>query len=103
MEHEVDSTIVDIATSEQLERARGAFELQIVVAPRNEAEFHTLRRALRMSRADIPWLREHTPGVVRRGAEVDLRLVLQRVKDAGHSAVLQPRDESEPVNIGADG
>ena len=42
-----------------------------------------MRRALRLSRADDTWLRERLPGVVRRGAKVDLAPTLEAAATAG--------------------
>jgi len=86
---------VDEAALEQRERAEGAFEIHIDVAPADDAAFHRLRTALRLSRADIPWLKERVPGVVRRGARVDLLPVLGRIREVGHQASLRRRG-SEP-------
>ncbi len=78
----------------QLERARGAFEIHVESSIESEKDFHRLRRALRLSRADIPWLRAHVPGVVRRGASVDLIPVLERIREAGHTAQIRRRGDT---------
>lgn len=67
----------------QVERATGAYVLLIEVRPANELAWRALRRALRLSRADDQWLRERVPGVVRKGACVDLLPVRDRVSAAG--------------------
>jgi hypothetical protein len=90
------SKSVDHATAEQRERGAGAFELHIDVAPADDAGFRSLRRALRLPLSDVPWLKERVPGVVRRGARVDLLAVLDRVRDSGHHATLRRRAASEP-------
>lgn len=74
--------------SSQRERAAGAFALVIEEVPTSAAAWKRLRRALGFSRADEPWLRARIPGIVRRGARVDLVQVLERVREAGHSARL---------------
>ena len=83
---------------QQLERATGAFELRIDAAPASEAEWKSLRRVLRFSRADDAWLRERVPGPVRRGAEGDLRLVLERLEAAGHRGRVIRRGVSDDVS-----
>ena len=77
----------------QLERARAAFWLVIETAPETEAAWKALRRALRLSRADDEWLRAHVPGVVRKGARVDLLPVRDRVQEAGQSASVVERSD----------
>lgn len=79
----------------QRERARGRYELRIERRPQDEAGWKSLRRALRLSRADDAWLRERVPGVVRRGARVDLLPYLERVRAAGHAAELAAREGGE--------
>lgn len=91
------SNSVDHAEAAQRERSEGAFELHIDVAPADEAGFHLLRRALRLPRSDVLWLKERVPGVVRRGARVDLLAVLDRVRETGHHATLRRRATSEPA------
>lgn len=79
----------DEASAEsQRERAAGSFVLVIEAPPSSEADWKRLRRALGFSRADDPWLRARIPGIVRRGARVDLLQVLERVRQAGVSARL---------------
>lgn len=80
------------ADERQRERALGSYELRIDTRPDGDAAWKSLRRALRLSRADDAWLRARVPGVVRRGARVDLLPYLERVHAAGHAAELVPRD-----------
>ena len=67
----------------QQERATGAFVLVVEAAPADERSWKALRHALRLSRADVPWLKECVPGVVRRGAQSDLENVASRARVGG--------------------
>ena len=78
-----------------MERASGRFQIRIDAVPVDDAALHRLRRALRLSRADLPWLKSRLPGVVRRGAKVDLLPILDRIHEAGHAARLERRDAAE--------
>lgn len=75
----------------QRQRAEGRYALVVESQPSDEAGWRALRRALRLSRADDAWLRDHVPGEVRRGAEIDLLDVLERVRSAGQVARLVER------------
>lgn len=77
----------------QIERATAAFCLKIESCPKDESAWRKLRRALRLSRADDPWLREHIPGVVRKGARVDLLSLQERVTEAGQRASIVERSD----------
>jgi hypothetical protein len=79
------------ADTAQLERATAAYALVIESLPQSESEWEELRKALRLSRADAPWLRERVPGVVRKGARIDLLPVRDRVLEAGHRASVVER------------
>jgi hypothetical protein len=74
----------------QRERAEGRFEIHIEERP-GDGEWRLLRRAMRLSRADVEWLKQRVPGVVRRGAEVDLAPVVERINEAGIRASLRRR------------
>jgi hypothetical protein len=79
------------AQTEQADRAAGRYELRVDVTPADEAEWRRLRLALRLSRADLEWLKAHAPGVVRRGARSDLRPLLERLQAQGFSASIETR------------
>jgi hypothetical protein len=78
----------------QRQRAEGRYALVVESVPADEKAWRALRRALRLSRADDAWLRARVPGEVRRGAEVDLVDVLERVRAAGGRASLVERTGS---------
>lgn len=77
----------------QQERAMGAYVLVIDTPPSNEPEWQALRKALRLSRADDAWLRERVPGVVRKGARLDLTPVRDRVLATGQRARVVERSD----------
>lgn len=83
----------------QRERAAGAFEIHVEQRPGDD-DWRPLRRALRLSRADLGWLKQRVPGVVRRGAEVDLAPVVERILAAGIQASLRPRAAGDPDDPG---
>jgi len=94
----------------QRERAEGAFEIHVEDRPGDD-DWRPLRRALRLSRADLVWLKQRVPGVVRRGAEVDLAPVVERIVATGIRASLRPRPSvdsgdhaggAEPVDPGGE-
>ena len=76
----------------QRERAEGRFELLIERAPTDDAGWRALRLALRMSRADLDWLKARTPGPVRCGARVDLLPLLEVLEQRGHAASIRERN-----------
>ncbi len=77
---------------DQHERSRGAFVLRVESVPTTAAGWQSLRRALRFSRADEPQLREAVPGVVRRGARVDLLPLLDWLNERGFEAGIFPAE-----------
>ncbi len=90
--HDVDGPTADARLEDQRERAEARYELVIHRAPVDDAGWRTLRRALRLSRADRPWLEARTPGPVRRGARADLVPLLARLEQSGHAASIRERD-----------
>lgn len=77
---------MDSASDVQRERASGAYELVIDEIDDDPDAWLSLRKALRLSRADAAWLRERVPGTVRKGAREDLEPIAERVRAAGHPA-----------------
>lgn len=74
------------ARIDQLERARGSWELVVQIDPNDDALLETLRRVLRFPRSDRQRLVEMLPGPVRRGARSDLHVVLEKLHAAGFDA-----------------
>jgi len=61
----------------------------------NEALLETLRRVLHVKRFDLPALRRSLPGVVRRGARIDLAPLEAGLREAGVACALRPRTDPE--------
>ena len=88
-----DEIAMTAEDSTQQERATGAYVLIIDTLPSNEQAWQALRKALRLSRADETWLRERVPGVVRKGARLDLTPMRDRVLATGQRARVVERSE----------
>jgi len=86
----------------QRERALQSWELAVLEPP-DDALVETLRRVLHVKRFDLPALRRALPGVVRRGARVDLEALEAGLREAGVSCALRRRGESEAENEGESG
>ena len=75
----------------QRERARQAWELVVNDGP-SRAVIAALRRVLRVKRSDLERVSAALPGVVRRGARVDLEDLEARLREAGVRCELRQRD-----------
>ena len=78
-------------TDAQRERARNTWELVVHDAP-SRAVLAALRRVLRVKRSELERVSGALPGVVRRGARVDLEDLEARLRAAGVSCELRRRD-----------
>ena len=74
----------------QRERARQAWELVVHDAP-SRAVLAALRRVLRVKRGELGRVSEALPGVVRRGARVDLAESEAQLRAAGVHCELRRR------------
>jgi len=74
----------------QRERARQAWELVVNDGP-SRAVIAALRRVLRVKRSDLERVSAALPGVVRRGARVDLEDLEARLREAGVRCELRRR------------
>ena len=74
----------------QHERAQQSFELVVHDAP-TRAVLAALRRVLRVKRSEIDRVAASLPGVVRRGARVDLADAEARLREAGVRCELRRR------------
>lgn len=81
----------------QRERALQSWELAVLEEP-SDSLLETLRRVLRIKRFDLQALREALPGVVRRGARIDLAPLEAGLREAGVSCALRPRGGSADGN-----
>jgi hypothetical protein len=79
------------ADEAQRERALGAWEL-VVHEPPTPAVLAAIRRALRVKRFELDRVGAGLPGVVRRGARVDLEDGEARLRDAGVRCELRRRE-----------
>lgn len=77
----------------QRERALQAWELAVLEEP-DDVLMETLRRVLHVKRFDLPALRRALPGVVRRGARVDLAEMEVGLREAGVSCALRRREKA---------
>ena len=75
----------------QRERAEQAWELVVHEGP-SRAVLAALRRVLRVKRSELARLSGALPGVVRRGARVDLAESEARLREAGIRCELRPRE-----------
>jgi hypothetical protein len=75
----------------QRERAQQAWELVVHDAP-SRAVLAALRRVLRVKRSELARVVGSLPGVVRRGARVDLADSEARLREAGVRCELRRRD-----------
>jgi hypothetical protein len=75
----------------QRERAQQAWELVVHDAP-SRAVLAALRRVLRVKRSELARMVGSLPGVVRRGARVDLADSEARLREAGVRCELRRRD-----------
>jgi len=66
----------------QYERAHQSWEL-IVLDPPEPNVLALLRKAVRTKRSDLPKLKACLPGVIRRGARVDLEPIEAQLREAG--------------------
>ena len=87
------STDADAQRQAQRERARQSWELAVLEEP-DDALMETLRRVLHVKRFDLPALRRALPGVVRRGARIDLASFETELRAAGVACALRRRDEA---------
>lgn len=78
----------------QRERALQSWELAVLEEP-SDALLETLRRVLHVKRFDLPALRRALPGVVRRGARIDLEPLEAGLREAGVACALRPRAGAE--------
>ena len=78
-------------TEAQRERAEQAWVLVVHDAP-SRAVLAALRRVLRVKRSELERVSRALPGVVRRGARVDLEDLAARLRDAGMRCELRRRD-----------
>jgi hypothetical protein len=74
----------------QRERAQQSWEL-VVHDPPSRAVIAALRRVLRVKRAELEQVSASLPGVVRRGARVDLADSEARLREAGVRCELRRR------------
>jgi len=74
--------------SDQRERALGTWILVVEEDPAQPERLEVVRKALRLKRFEAQALAARLPGVVRRGARVDLAPVLSRLQEAGVQAQL---------------
>jgi hypothetical protein len=74
----------------QRERAQQAWELVVHDAP-SRAVIAALRRVLRVKRSELERVSARLPGVVRRGARVDLADNEARLREAGVRCELRRR------------
>lgn len=77
----------------QWERARQSWELFVDVSPL-ATSYRQLLRILRVKRTERADLRARLPGVVRRGARVDLLPLLESLRAAGIACDLRRRREA---------
>ena len=75
----------------QRERAQQTWELVVHDAP-SHAVLAALRRVLRVKRSELARVTESRPGVVRRGARVDLAGSEAKLREAGVRCELRRRD-----------
>jgi hypothetical protein len=78
-------------TDAQRERARKTWELVVHDEP-SRAVLAALRRVLRVKRGELERVSGALPGVVRRGARVDLEDLEARLRAAGVRCELRRRD-----------
>ena len=74
----------------QLERAQQRWEL-IITVPASESVVAAARRVLRIKRFEIQSLSARLPGVVRRGARIDLEPLRAALEEAGVPVELRRR------------
>ena len=79
------------AEEAQRERALGAWELFVHDAP-TRAVLAAIRRVLRVKRFELEGVAARLPGVVRRGARVDLEDAEAALREAGVRCELRRRD-----------
>lgn len=79
--------------AEQRERALQAWELVVEETP-DAAGLEVLRRILRSKRFEKARLADSLPGVVRRGARVDLEPIRDALEAAGIACALRPRESA---------
>ena len=75
----------------QRERALQAWELVVEAGP-DDVPAETLRRILHVKRFELDDLLSRLPGVVRRGARVDLEPLEAGLREAGVACALRRRD-----------
>jgi len=75
---------------DQRERALQSWELFIGECPDNK-RLEKLRRIVRVKRFELDSLRQRLPGVVRRGARVDLEPLAEQVRALGIACELRER------------
>jgi hypothetical protein len=76
--------------SDQQERAQQTWELVVHEAP-SRAVLAALRRVLRVKRSELERVSASLPGVVRRGARVDLTGAEAQLREAGVRCELRRR------------
>jgi len=77
----------------QLERACKTWSLVVHEDPSVSERLELVRRILRLKRFEAGALAARLPGVVRRGAQVDLQPLLERLTAAGIRAELLKNEE----------
>jgi hypothetical protein len=87
------SPCTDAAAQAQRERAQQAWELVVHDAPEANV-LAALRKVLRVKRSELPALAGSLPGIVRRGARVDLTPYEAALTEAGVRCSVRRREDA---------